>query len=307
MQVAAIGIAAIVAGAGGAGARSHYAREGAPVFRAFDDMAATAHGGDRVDADRDARQRAARRPSGRRRSCRRASPWRRTARVADARRDSGRPNPSARVWFVADPGAHRSRRCSIRARAILARALPLGLRRAAVRRRRASQRHRLAAHAAAELDARSRLVDDGRGRRRHGARQAGPQAGARRSPGCGGAADETTVLLGGRHIGAGTATVTVRAERLAARDLRGAATASSCACSRFRRARSTARPAYVPLDVTSVGAGLARAVRRPAARRADVRLRPRLVRARVQPAQIGTPGDGRARSPSCGSARSAGR
>ena len=26
-----------------------YAREGAPVFRAFDDMAATAHGGDRVD------------------------------------------------------------------------------------------------------------------------------------------------------------------------------------------------------------------------------------------------------------------
>ena len=27
----------------------HYAREGAPVFRAFDDMAATAHGGDRVD------------------------------------------------------------------------------------------------------------------------------------------------------------------------------------------------------------------------------------------------------------------
>src|SRR5260370_6148917 len=48
LPVAAIGVAAIAL-MQAVPASVRYAREGAPVFRAFDDMAATAHGGDRVD------------------------------------------------------------------------------------------------------------------------------------------------------------------------------------------------------------------------------------------------------------------
>ena len=145
-------------------------------------------------------------------------------------------------------GAVRSARARSGAR------LSLGLRRAAVRRRRASRQRRLVSHAAAQLDARSRLGDHRRGRRRHGAatssgRSVAPAiAWLRRQP------METTVVLGGRHLGAGVSPVD-----------RHAATASPVEtfaaphglfrprCSRFRPARSTAGPAYVPLEVTSVG------------------------------------------------------
>jgi hypothetical protein len=48
LPVAAIGLS-VIALMQALPASMRYAREGAPVFRAFDDMAATAHGGDRVD------------------------------------------------------------------------------------------------------------------------------------------------------------------------------------------------------------------------------------------------------------------
>ena len=80
-----------------------YAREGAPVFRAFDDMAATAHGGDPVNAIALHAQ------------MRRASEW--ASPILPARVERAphgrewlrlvslwRTEPSARVWFVADPG-----------------------------------------------------------------------------------------------------------------------------------------------------------------------------------------------------------
>lgn len=79
-----------------------YARDGAPVFRAFDDMAATAHGGDPVDL------------IALHAEARRAAEWATPilpARVAKA--PHGREwltlvalwkaEPSARVWFLADP------------------------------------------------------------------------------------------------------------------------------------------------------------------------------------------------------------
>ncbi len=83
-------------------ASTMYAREGAPVFRAFDDMAATAHVGERVDT------------IGIHASARRAAEWSAPilpGRVAKA--PHGREwltlvalwkaQPSARVWFAADP------------------------------------------------------------------------------------------------------------------------------------------------------------------------------------------------------------
>jgi hypothetical protein len=79
-----------------------YAREGAPIFRAFDDMATTAHGGDSVDT------------IAMHASARRAAEWAEPilpARVAKA--PHGREwltlvalwkgSPNARVWFAADP------------------------------------------------------------------------------------------------------------------------------------------------------------------------------------------------------------
>jgi hypothetical protein len=79
-----------------------YAREGAPVFRAFDDMAATAHGGERVDT------------IAMHAGARRAAEWAAPilpARVARAPHGREwltlvalwRARPSAFVWFVADP------------------------------------------------------------------------------------------------------------------------------------------------------------------------------------------------------------
>lgn len=79
-----------------------YAREGAPVFRVFDDMAATAHGGERVDTIA--------MHAGARRAAEWAAPILPT-RVAKAPHGREwltlvalwRANPSANVWFVADP------------------------------------------------------------------------------------------------------------------------------------------------------------------------------------------------------------
>lgn len=79
-----------------------YASEGAPAFRAFDDMAATAHGGDPVDA------------IALHAEMRRASEWALPILPAPvARAPHGREwlalielwkaRPSARVWFLADP------------------------------------------------------------------------------------------------------------------------------------------------------------------------------------------------------------
>jgi hypothetical protein len=101
LPVAALGIAGIGL-MQAIPASVHYAREGAPVFRAFDDMAATAHGGDRVDT------------VAMHASARRAAEWATPilpARVAVARHGYEwltlvglwQAEPSARVWFVAEP------------------------------------------------------------------------------------------------------------------------------------------------------------------------------------------------------------
>jgi hypothetical protein len=101
MQGAALGVAALsllVA----VPASVTYAHDGAPIFRVFDDMAATAHGGDRVDL------------IAMHASARRAAEWSGPilpARVAKAPHGrewltlltTWQSNPSARVWFAADP------------------------------------------------------------------------------------------------------------------------------------------------------------------------------------------------------------
>ncbi len=79
-----------------------YARDGAPIFRLFDDMAATAHGGERVDF------------IGMHAIARRASEWigpvlpARVGRAPHGREwltlvDLWKAQPSASVWFAADP------------------------------------------------------------------------------------------------------------------------------------------------------------------------------------------------------------
>jgi hypothetical protein len=79
-----------------------YAREGAPVFRAFDDMATTAHSGERVDT------------LAMHASARRAAEWAapilpvRVERPLHGREwlalvDLWKREPAARVWFAADP------------------------------------------------------------------------------------------------------------------------------------------------------------------------------------------------------------
>ena len=101
LPVAALGVAALGL-MQALPASVHYARDGAPVFRAFDDMAATAHGGDRVDLI--ALHAGARRPA----------EWATPilpARVAKAPHghewltlvELWRTEASARVWFLADP------------------------------------------------------------------------------------------------------------------------------------------------------------------------------------------------------------
>ena len=79
-----------------------YAHDGAPIFRLFDDMAATAHGGERVDF------------IGMHAVARRAAEWvgpvlpARIGRAPHGREwltlvDLWKAEPSARVWFAADP------------------------------------------------------------------------------------------------------------------------------------------------------------------------------------------------------------
>ena len=91
-----------------------YAREGAPIFRLFDDMATTAHGGERVDV-------IAMHASARRaaewvepviaRPCRQASAWARVAGApglveggAGSDASGSRPTPSAPIWRSSTPG-----------------------------------------------------------------------------------------------------------------------------------------------------------------------------------------------------------
>ena len=80
-----------------------YSRDGAPVFRAFDDMAATAHGGNRVTT------------IAMHAGARRAAEWAapilpaRVVRAPHGREwlalvDTWKADPGARVWFAADPG-----------------------------------------------------------------------------------------------------------------------------------------------------------------------------------------------------------
>jgi hypothetical protein len=101
LPVAALGVAAIGL-MQALPASVHYARDGAPVFRAFDDMAATAHGGDPVDLI--AMHAEARRPA----------EWATPilpARVVKAPHghewltlvELWKAETSARVWFLADP------------------------------------------------------------------------------------------------------------------------------------------------------------------------------------------------------------
>jgi hypothetical protein len=101
LPAAAVGIAAIAL-MQALPASVRYAREGAPVFRAFDDMAPTAHGGDRVDT------------IAMHAGARRAAEWAAPilpARVAPAPHGYEwlalvglwKAEPSAQVWFVADP------------------------------------------------------------------------------------------------------------------------------------------------------------------------------------------------------------
>jgi hypothetical protein len=248
MQAAALGTAAlsltvIVP------ASSLYARDGAPIFRAFDDMATTAHGGERVDL------------IGMHASARRPAEWAAPilpARVAKAPHgrewltlvDEWRAHPSSRVWFAADP-----------ARSDLALFDP-----------RARETARRYTWGFEELPfvggARPDDIDwlhmgppnwmldrgwsitaevGGVTARDHLGPAAAPAiAWLQRR------ADSATVVLGGRHIGAGTATVNVR--------LNGAPLATFPVPSGFFL-RELALPAgaldtaaaYVPLDVTSVG------------------------------------------------------
>jgi hypothetical protein len=101
MAVAACLIAVVSLGLAAPASRT-YARDGAPVFRAFDDMATTAHGGEPVDA------------IAMHASARRAAAWAAPILPAPVRNGPRgrewltlvglwRERPSARVWFVADP------------------------------------------------------------------------------------------------------------------------------------------------------------------------------------------------------------
>ena len=168
LPVAAIGLSAIAL-MQALPASMHYAREGAPVFRAFDDMAATAHGGDRVDT------------IALHASARRAAEWATPilpARVALAPHgyewltlvELWKAEPSARVWFVADPGRTDLALFDPRARD-LARAYRWGFIEPPFVGGARPEQHRLVPDAAAQLDARSRLVDHRRSGRRDRARQ----------------------------------------------------------------------------------------------------------------------------------------
>ena len=248
LPVAAIGMAAISL-MQALPASVRYARDGAPVFRAFDDVAATAHGGDRVDM------------IAIHAGARRAADWATPilpARVAKA--PHGREwltlvalwkaEPSARVWFLADPDRTDLALFDPRARD-LARAYRWGFIEPPFVGGARPERHRLVPHAAAQLDAGSRLVDHGRNQRRDVARQGRAAARARdRLAPAAAAGDDHRA---GRQASRRRRVARHRdAERLAARDV-------FCA-ERLLRAlpdaaggRADRRALYVPLAVTSVG------------------------------------------------------
>ena len=248
MQAAALGIAALSLTAI-VPASSRYARDGAPIFRAFDDMATTAHGGERVDLI--AMHASARRPA----------EWAAPilpARVAKAPHgrewltlvDEWRQNPSARVWFAADPARSDLALFDARSRETARRytwgfeELPFV---GGARPNDIDWLHMSAPNWM--LDRGWSITAEVGGVTAHdhlGPAAAPAVAWLRRS------ADAATVVIGGRHIGAGTATVNLR--------LNGAPLETFAAPSGFFL-RELALPAgaldaaapYVPLDVTSVG------------------------------------------------------
>jgi hypothetical protein len=247
MQAGAIGVAALSL-AVAVPASSEYAREGAPIFRAFDDMAATAHGGDRVDLI--AMHAIARRPA----------EWAAPilpARVAMAPHgqewltlvSAWRANPSAKVWFAADPTRTDLALFDANARET-ARRYTWGF----------EERPFVGGARPDDIDwlhmsPPNWMLDRGwsltaevggiTARDNAGPEHAPAIAWLKRRP------EATTVVLGGRHIGAGTATVQLR--------LNGSPLETFAAPSGFFLRHLTlpdgalAAAAYVPLEVTSVG------------------------------------------------------
>jgi transmembrane protein TMEM260 (protein O-mannosyltransferase) len=248
LPVAAIGVAAIAL-MQALPASVHYAREGAPAFRAFDDMAATAHGGDRVDT------------IAMHAGAQRAAEWALPilpARVAKAPHGyewlalvgMWRTEPSARVWFVADPERTDLTLFDPRARD-LARAYRWGF----------IEPPYVGGARPDNIDwyrmqPPNWMLDRGwsltaevggvTARDKAGPPLASAIAWLRRQP------QETTIVLGGRHLGAGVAPVTVT--------LNGTTieTFSAPAGFFFRlvtlpAGALNAGPPYLPLEVTSIG------------------------------------------------------
>jgi hypothetical protein len=248
MQAAALGIAALSL-ATAVPASAHYAREGAPIFRLFDDMAATAHGGDRVDLI--AMHAIARRPA----------EWAAPILPAPvARAPHGREwqtlltawqgNPSARVWFAADPARTDLALFDPHARETARRYTWGFVEPPFVGGARPNDVDWL------HMDPPGWMLDRGWSLTAEvggitAADGTGPAAAPaiawlKRRP------EETAVVLGGRHIGAGTATLTVR--------LNGVPFETFPAPSGFFLRLLTlpagalaGAAAYQPLDVASVG------------------------------------------------------
>jgi hypothetical protein len=256
LPVAALGIAALAL-MQAIPASVHYAREGAPVFRAFDDMAATAHGGDRVDM------------IAMHASARRAAEWATPilpARVTKAPHghewlnlvELWKVEPAALVWFVADPVRSDLALFDPRARD-LARAYRWGF----------IEPPFVGGSRPAGVDwyhmqPPNWMLDRGWSVTAEvGGVSARDRAGPPDTPAIAWVkrqAQEMTVVLGGRHLGAGTAPISVK--------LGGAAIESFAVPNGFFVRRFTlpagalaaprpgsgqAGPAYVPLEVTSVG------------------------------------------------------
>ena len=206
MQAAAVGLA-VLSLASAIPASARYAREGAPVFRALDDMAATAHGGERVDVI--AMHAIAKRPA----------EWSAPilpARVAFAPHgrewltliDVWKGNPAARVWFAADPVRTDLALFDPRAREI-ARSYTWGF----------TERPFVGGARPDNIDwihmqAPGWMLDRGWSLTAEvGGITARDRTGPSRAPAIAWLERQTgpiTLVLGGRHIGAGTATASVR-------------------------------------------------------------------------------------------------
>jgi hypothetical protein len=249
MQAASLGIAAlsllVVLPAS-----SHFAREGAPIFRVFDDMAATAHGGDRVDLI--AMHASARRPA----------EWAAPilpARVALAPHgrewlallSAWQADPSARIWFAADPARTDLALFDPRARETARRYTWGFVEPPLVGGARPGDIDWL------HMQPPNWMLDRGWSLT---AEVGGITASDRTGPEAAPAIawlnqrpDATTVMIGGRHIGAGTATVNVR--------LNGSPLETFAAPAGFF-VRVLSLPAgtlaratpYQPLDIASIGA-----------------------------------------------------